>query len=76
MTTPQEPVEAAEAVATGTSALVGGVGGAASGGRFAVVGVGPGDPELVTLKAARLIAAADVVAFHAENTETPEEGTR
>jgi precorrin-2 C20-methyltransferase/precorrin-3B C17-methyltransferase len=29
------------------------------------VGVGPGDPELVTVKAARLIAAADVVAFHA-----------
>jgi precorrin-2 C20-methyltransferase/precorrin-3B C17-methyltransferase len=34
-------------------------------GRFAGVGVGPGDPELVTLKAARLIGAADVVAFHA-----------
>jgi precorrin-2 C20-methyltransferase/precorrin-3B C17-methyltransferase len=29
------------------------------------VGVGPGDPELVTIKAARLIGAADVVAFHA-----------
>ncbi|MGO4597006.1 precorrin-2 C(20)-methyltransferase [Terrabacter sp. 2RAF25] len=28
------------------------------------VGVGPGDPELVTVKAARLIGAADVVAFH------------
>ncbi len=28
------------------------------------VGVGPGDPELVTVKAARLIAEADVVAFH------------
>ncbi|GAB3085785.1 precorrin-2 C(20)-methyltransferase [Nocardioides zeae] len=34
-------------------------------GRFYGVGVGPGDPELVTLKAARLIGAADVVAFHA-----------
>ena len=29
------------------------------------VGLGPGDPELVTVKAARLIAAADVVAYHA-----------
>ncbi|GAA5036183.1 precorrin-2 C(20)-methyltransferase [Terrabacter aeriphilus] len=28
------------------------------------VGVGPGDPELVTVKAARLIGSADVVAFH------------
>ncbi|TWS19847.1 precorrin-2 C(20)-methyltransferase [Tsukamurella asaccharolytica] len=28
------------------------------------VGVGPGDPELVTVKAARLIADADVVAYH------------
>ena len=28
------------------------------------VGVGPGDPELVTVKAARLIGGADVVAFH------------
>jgi precorrin-2 C20-methyltransferase / precorrin-3B C17-methyltransferase len=34
-------------------------------GRFAGVGVGPGDPELITRKAARLIAAADVVAYHA-----------
>ncbi|ARQ71045.1 precorrin-2 C(20)-methyltransferase [Streptomyces marincola] len=33
-------------------------------GRFHGVGVGPGDPELITLKAARLIAAADVVAYH------------
>ncbi|WP_422769960.1 precorrin-2 C(20)-methyltransferase [Plantactinospora sp. WMMC1484] len=28
------------------------------------VGVGPGDPELVTVKAARLIGAADVVAYY------------
>ncbi|MDF0530570.1 precorrin-2 C(20)-methyltransferase [Tsukamurella sp. 8F] len=28
------------------------------------VGVGPGDPELVTVKAARLISEADVVAYH------------
>jgi precorrin-2 C20-methyltransferase/precorrin-3B C17-methyltransferase len=35
------------------------------GGRLFGVGLGPGDPELVTVKAARLIAAADVIAFHA-----------
>ena len=34
-------------------------------GRLYGVGVGPGDPELLTLKAARLIGAANVVAFHA-----------
>ena len=34
-------------------------------GRLYGVGLGPGDPELVTLKAARLIAEADVIAFHA-----------
>ena len=28
------------------------------------VGLGPGDPELVTVKAARVIAQADVVAYH------------
>ncbi|MGW5415833.1 precorrin-2 C(20)-methyltransferase [Actinomadura geliboluensis] len=33
-------------------------------GRLFGVGVGPGDPELVTVKAARLIGEADVVAFH------------
>lgn len=34
-------------------------------GRFFGVGLGPGDPELITLKAARLIGEADVVAYHA-----------
>ncbi|MBL8831217.1 MAG: precorrin-2 C(20)-methyltransferase [Rhodospirillales bacterium] len=34
------------------------------------IGVGPGDPELLTLKAVRLIAACDVIAYPA-----PEEGT-
>ena len=29
------------------------------------VGLGPGDPELVTVKAARLISAAGVIAYHA-----------
>jgi precorrin-2 C20-methyltransferase / precorrin-3B C17-methyltransferase len=29
------------------------------------VGVGPGDPELITLKAARLIQNAEVIAYHA-----------
>ncbi len=33
-------------------------------GRLHGVGVGPGDPELITLKAARLIDAADVIAYH------------
>ena len=34
-------------------------------GRFYGVGIGPGDPELITLKAARIIREADVVAYHA-----------
>ena len=33
---------------------------------LSVVGIGPGDPELLTLKAARLLAAAPVVAFFAK----------
>lgn len=35
-------------------------------GALRVVGVGPGDPELMTLKAARILATADVVAFFAK----------
>ncbi|QYJ05466.1 precorrin-3B C(17)-methyltransferase [Nocardioides panacisoli] len=34
-------------------------------GSLAIVGLGPGDPELITRKAARLIGEADVVAYHA-----------
>ncbi|HEY1701666.1 MAG TPA: precorrin-2 C(20)-methyltransferase [Trebonia sp.] len=34
-------------------------------GRLYGVGVGPGDPELITVKAARRIAAAGVIAYHA-----------
>ena len=34
-------------------------------GRLYGVGLGPGDPELITRKAARLIAEADVIAYHA-----------
>ncbi len=33
-------------------------------GRLFGVGVGPGDPELITIKAARLIGDADVIAYH------------
>ncbi|WBQ07381.1 precorrin-2 C(20)-methyltransferase [Kribbella sp. CA-293567] len=33
-------------------------------GRLWGVGLGPGDPELVTVKAARLIGDADVIAYH------------
>ncbi|WP_226574759.1 precorrin-3B C(17)-methyltransferase [Acuticoccus sediminis] len=37
-------------------------------GTLTVVGVGPGDPELMTLKAARVIEAADVVAYPETST--------
>jgi precorrin-2 C20-methyltransferase/precorrin-3B C17-methyltransferase len=40
--------------------------GATKPGRLFGVGVGPGDPELVTIKAQRVIAAAHVVAFPAK----------
>ncbi|MCX7537002.1 precorrin-3B C(17)-methyltransferase [Corynebacterium sp. P5875] len=39
---------------------------AADGGSLTGVGVGPGDPELLTVAAARAIGAADVVAYHAK----------
>ena len=35
-------------------------------GTLFIVGLGPGDPELMTLKAARIIAAAPVIAFFAK----------
>lgn len=39
-------------------------------GRLIGVGVGPGDPELMTLKAVRALNAADVVAYFAKNGQT------
>ncbi|MGB3886416.1 precorrin-3B C(17)-methyltransferase [Gordonia sp. (in: high G+C Gram-positive bacteria)] len=38
-------------------------------GTFTIVGIGPGDPELVTIKAARIIGEATVVAYHAGTTK-------
>ena len=35
-------------------------------GRLIAIGVGPGDPELMTLKAVRALATADVVAYFAK----------
>ncbi|MGA3140684.1 MAG: SAM-dependent methyltransferase, partial [Xanthobacteraceae bacterium] len=37
-----------------------------SGGKLIGIGVGPGDPELMTLKALRALAQADVVAHFAK----------
>ncbi|MFY1617296.1 uroporphyrinogen-III C-methyltransferase [Micromonospora sp. WMMD736] len=49
---PQSPADAA----TGTTGAAG-----ATGGRVALVGSGPGDPELITVKGWRLLTEADVV---------------
>ena len=38
-------------------------------GKLYGVGVGPGDPELITLKALRLTKEADILAFQGENTK-------
>ena len=37
-------------------------------GKIFGVGVGPGDPELLTLKAVRIIEEADVIAFPMDNS--------
>lgn len=44
-------------------------------GRFTVVGIGPGDPELMTIKAVRVIGSAQVIAFHA-GASTPSHAHR
>ncbi|MFJ1754152.1 precorrin-2 C(20)-methyltransferase [Kitasatospora sp. NPDC088134] len=45
-------------------AVTGTAGGTARTGRLYGVGVGPGDPSLLTVRAAELIGKADVVAYH------------
>ena len=40
-----------------------------SSGKLYVVGVGPGDAELITLKAARIIADVPVIAFFANRPD-------
>ncbi len=60
--TPGTSAETASSNATGTTDVSHP---SSTGGRLYGVGVGPGDPELITLKAARLIESADVVAYHA-----------
>jgi len=45
-------------------------GGRVTGGTLHLVGVGPGDPELLTLKAARILGAAAVVAYPATGEDS------
>nr|WP_261554349.1 precorrin-2 C(20)-methyltransferase [Frankia tisae] len=66
MSDPRDPRDpAAEpASASAVSSAVAPTTAASPVGRLWGVGVGPGDPELMTLRAARLIHDADVIAYH------------
>ncbi|HEY2287031.1 MAG TPA: precorrin-2 C(20)-methyltransferase, partial [Streptosporangiaceae bacterium] len=49
---------------SGAGAPTGGPAAGRRAGTLTGVGVGPGDPDLLTVRATRLIAAADVIAYH------------
>lgn len=67
MAGPDAPAAAAPDAATEVPAAVPAVdeAGEPARGRLVGVGLGPGDPELLTVKAVHAIESADVVAFHA-----------